>query len=72
MLQEQVNEWIPTSEVLPDPDAYYVLVVVEQAGYAQPDINMGVWHADERGWRTRWGQPFVGQITHWMPLPALP
>lgn len=67
--QYRLARWIPVSERLPEANGRY-LVVSDPDGDPYPDA--ATWFEGE--WWTGWSpsKKWGCDVTHWMPLPALP
>jgi hypothetical protein len=77
-----MSDWIACADRMPD-DYTYVLVSARyrrDGGWRQTqgDMAVGLWGAigdgDHSGWVLSGGEeyPHCDEVTHWMPLPAVP
>ena len=62
--QPTANEWIRSSERVPDTDDYVLCVTQTQQG--RQNIIKGYYHSG------RWCCGMNSNVTHWMPMPELP
>ena len=73
-LRENVPEWIPVSERLPEPEKMVLLTVsgkFKNISFVDA-YELGEFDTDE-GWILEmWPEWKDPKVTHWMPLPELP
>jgi hypothetical protein len=66
-LRQQIPQWIPVSEKLPEPNNP-VLVYYLSAYWLNPSMSVAL-HFDGGRWRQLIGGEDMNAVLHWMPLP---
>ncbi len=67
------TNWIPCSELMPDDDTNYLIVVhIERYGRVERWVELASWDAERQCWYMADGDFTANLVTHWRLLPELP